>query len=54
MEKNAIKLEFNKIIEKVARNAVSKSVKEQILTMPFLQRNKEIEKEIPTFTLLSI
>ncbi len=46
MEKNAIKLEFNKIIEKVARNAVSKSVKEQILTMPFLQSNNEIEKEI--------
>lgn len=46
MEKNAIKLEFNKIIEKVARNAVSKSVKEQILTLQFLQSNKEIEKEI--------
>lgn len=46
MEKNAIKLEFNKIIEKVARNAVSKTVKEQILTLSFLQTNKEIEKEI--------
>lgn len=46
MEKNAIKLEFNKIIEKVARNAVSKSVKEQILMLQFLQNNKEIEREI--------
>lgn len=46
MDKNALKLEFNKIIEKIARFAVSKSVKSKILALSFLTNKKEIEQEI--------
>ena len=46
MDKNALKLEFNKIIEKIARFAISKSVKNKILALSFLTNKKNIEKEI--------
>ncbi len=46
MDKNALKLEFNKIIEKIARFAISKSVKSKVLTLSFLTNKKEIEQEI--------